>query len=227
MSEAAKVLDLDELTRFRAAVIKALDELRLALGEAESEVGRVRGWIERDQVLYWNGQKRKAQENVTVCKSALYRKQMVTSSKDQKPSVVDEKKALERAIARLDLCEKKMAITKRWSTQIGREEILFKAGLAPLSTCVERDLPQAVALLAKMLQHLESYVRLEAPDLVSLLGVEKARELVAEMRRTGDPAAAGDAEASARDDALAERVADGSAGDAASTQDADGGKETP
>jgi len=138
---------------------------------------------------------------------------MVTSSKDQKPSVVDEKKALERAIARLDLCERKMALTKRWSTQIGREEILFKAGLAPLSTIVERDLPHAVVLLKRMLEHLESYVRMEAPDLVTLLGVDRARELVAEMRRTGDQPAAGEAESAAAPGADAGAETDADAGD--------------
>lgn len=199
MSEAAKVLDLDELARFRAAVIKALDELRLAVDEADSDIGRLRVWIERDQVRYWTGQTRKAQELVALCKSALYRKQMVTSSKDQKPSVVDEKKALERAKARLDLCERKMALTKRWAIQISREEILFKAGMAPLTSFVERDLPHAVTLLARMLQHLEAYMRVEAPDLVSLLGDRQSQEMISEMRRQGTTRTA---------DAMAEAVAE-------------------
>jgi len=185
MSEAAKVLDLDQLARFRAAVIKALEELRLAIAEADSEVGRVRGWIERDQVYYWRGQVRKAQEKVTTCKSALFRKQMITSSKDQKPSVVDEKKDLERAQARLAMCEQKMAATKRWAIQITREEILFKAGMAPLTTVVERELPHSAIMLKKMIEHLEAYMRLAAPDLSKLLG-ERAPDLIADMRRRGN-----------------------------------------
>jgi len=189
MSDAAKVLDLDELARFRATVIKTLDELRLAVSEADSEIGRVRGWVERDQVLYWQGQLRKAQESVTTCKSALFRKQMITSSKDQKPSVVDEKKALERAKSRLAHCEQKMAATKRWAIQLSREEILFKAGMAPLSGFVERDLPHAVTLLARMIQHLEAYTKLQAPDLKSLLG-DRSQEMLAEMRRRGEERAA-------------------------------------
>ena len=185
MSDAAKVLDLDQLARFRAAVIKALEELRLAISEADSEVGRVRGWVERDQVLYWQLALRKAQEKVTTCKSALFRKQMITSSKDQKPSVVDEKKDLERAIARLHFCEQKMAATKRWAIQLSREEILFKAGMAPLAVVVERELPHAVIILKRMIEHIEAYMRLEAPDLSKLLG-ERSPELIADMRRRGD-----------------------------------------
>jgi len=185
MSEAAKVTSLDDLARFRAALVKALDELRLTIGEADSEVGRMRGWIERDQHLYWQSQHRKAQENVTMCKSALFRKQMVTSSKDQKPSVVDEKKALERAQQRLALCEQKRAAVKKWAVQITREEILYKAGLAPLSAMVERELPHAMTLLTRMLEHLEAYTRIQAPDL-SKLYEGKGDELVADMRRRGD-----------------------------------------
>lgn len=185
MSEAAKVTNLDDLARFRASVIKALDELRLSISEAESEVGRMRGWIERDQSLYWQTQQRKAQENVAICKSALFRKQMVTSSKDQKPSVVDEKKMLERAQARLALCEQKRAAVKRWAILITREEILFKAGLSPLAAMVERELPYAVTLLTRMLEHLDAYTKLQAPDL-STLYEGGADETVADMRRRGD-----------------------------------------
>ncbi len=185
MSDAAKVADLEDLSRFRATVIKALDELRLAISEAESEVGRVRGWVERDQHLYWQTQHRKAQEQVAICKSALFRKQMVTSSKDQKPSVVDEKKALERAQARLGLCEQKRAAVRKWAIQITREEILFKAGLSPLSAMVERELPHAVMLLTRMLEHLDAYTRLQAPDL-SRLYEGGAEEVVEDMRRRGD-----------------------------------------
>lgn len=205
MSEAAKVTDLDELARFRAGVVKALEELRLAIAEADSEVGRMRGWIERDQVLYWRSQHRKAQENVALCKSALFRKQMVTSSKDQKPSVVDEKKLLERAQARFATCEQKMAATKKWSIMLSREEILFKAGMAPLATVVERDLPHAVIILKRMMEHLEAYVRLQAPDLSKLLG-DRSAELVADMRRKGEEDA--DAHASGGD-----APSDGTAGD--------------
>lgn len=185
MSEAARVTSVDDLARFRAALVKALDELRLAIGEAESEVGRMRGWIERDQQLYWQSQHRKAQEDVAVCKSALFRKQMVTSSKDQKPSVVDEKKALERAQRRLALCEERRAAVKKWAVQITREEILFKAGLAPLSAMVDRELPHALALLTRMLEHLDAYTSLQAPDLSGIHG-GKTEELVADMRRRGD-----------------------------------------
>jgi hypothetical protein len=197
MSDAARVTNLDELTRFRAGVVKAHEELRLAMAEAESEVGRVRGWLEREQTLYWTTQLRKAQEHVTVCKSALYRKQMITSSKDQKPSIVDEKKALERAQARLAVCEQKRAATRRWTIQINREEILFRAGLAPLSAACERDLPHAILLLKKMIEHLEAYMRLEIPSLSEALGAKAADEFMADMRRHGEDAARDEAEAKA------------------------------
>lgn len=185
MSDAAKVTSIDDLSRFRAAVIKALDELRLSISEAESEVGRIRGWVERDQQLYWQTQHRKAQEQVAICKSALFRKQMVTSSKDQKPSVVDEKKALERAQARLALCEQKRAAVKKWSIQITREEILFKAGMSPLAAMVDREIPHAITLLTRMLEHLDAYTRLAVPDLTTLYE-GKVDDVVADMRRRGD-----------------------------------------
>lgn len=213
--DSASITNVDELVRFRAAVVKALDELRLAAAEADTEIGRTRGWVERDQVTYWRGQIRKAQEAVVMCKSALFRKQMVTSSKDQKPSVVDEKKALERAQARLGLCEQKLAATKRWAIELPREEILFKSGMAPLGAMVERDLPHALSILAQMIQHLDAYLRLEAPDLARDFA-PGADSMAAEMRRTGDAAKVAETAAA---DGAAEAAANDPA-DAAAPEDA-------
>jgi len=181
--EGANVKSIDAITRFKATVATARDDLARALAEADSDIDRAQLWIEREAPAYWKRQLTVRAEEVTVCKSALYRKQVTVSAKDSKPSVVDEKKALQRAQARLAEAEAKAKACKRWATTFQREVILFKGAMSAMQTVVERDLPMAVALMNRMTEALARYA---APEPVELQSMLKALQESAEStRRTG------------------------------------------
>ncbi|MBM4051394.1 MAG: hypothetical protein FJ270_01455 [Planctomycetes bacterium] len=181
--DGANVKSIDAITRFKATVATARDDLARALAEADSDIDRAQLWIEREAPAYWKRQLTVRAEEVTVCKSALYRKQVTVSAKDSKPSVVDEKKALQRAQARLAEAEAKAKACKRWATTFQREVILFKGAMSAMQTVVERDLPMAVALMNRMTEALARYA---APEPVELQSMLKALQESAEStRRTG------------------------------------------
>ena len=189
--EGANVRSLDAIDRFRAQLVEYIDAGRVALSEAESDIERTRGWLERDMVSHWNRQLRKRAELVSRAKSELYRKQTQASAKDSRPSVVDEKKALQRAERRLEEAQNRMNATKRWIRMLEREQSLYKGNVAGFSAMIERDLPHAVGLLKKMSENLEQYVAMSPPDLSRLLEVQTdATEGAAHMRRTGDASTA-------------------------------------
>lgn len=178
--DGANVKSIDAIGRFKATVAAARDDLARALAEADSDVDRAQLWIEREAPAFWKRQVTIRAEEVTVCKSALYRKQLTVSAKDSKPSVVDEKKALQRAQARLAEAEAKTKACKRWATAFQRETILFKGSLAAMQTVIERDLPMAVALMNRMTEALERYA---APEPVELQAMLKALHESAESTR--------------------------------------------
>jgi len=181
--DGANVKSIDAITRFKATIAAARDDLARALAEADSDIDRAQLWIEREAPAYWKRQLTLRAEEVTVCKSALYRKQVTVSAKDSKPSVVDEKKALQRAQARLAEAEAKAKACKRWATTFQREVILFKGTMSAMQTVVERDLPMAVALMNRMAEALARYA---APEPVELQSMLKALQDSAEStRRTG------------------------------------------
>jgi hypothetical protein len=186
--DGANVKSIDAITRFKATIGSARDDLARALAEADSDIDRAQLWIEREAPAYWKRQLTLRAEEVTVCKSALYRKQVTVSAKDSKPSVVDEKKALQRAQARLAEAEDKAKACKRWATTFQREAILFKGTMSAMQTVVERDLPMAIALMNRMAEALARYA---APEPVELQSMLKALQESAEStRRTGSADAA-------------------------------------
>ena len=170
MSEQARVADVATIERFRAALISAAESMSLALEDAEGEVDRTVDWLERDRMDTWRKRIRKGQDEVVACKSALFRKQEIKATADAKPSVVDERKALERAQRRLEFAEERLRASKKWAIELPRQAIVFKGALAPMQTALDRDIPQLAAMMRRMSEHLEDYLR-GGPESERILGI--------------------------------------------------------
>jgi hypothetical protein len=169
----------------KAAVVKFVEEGQLALAEAEGEISRTIDWLSRDCQLHWQRVIRKKQEEVTMCKSALFRKQITPSPNDQRASVVDEKKALQRALADLDDADKRYKATKRWAVELERQYALYKGAVQPFAAAIERDLPNAAARISRMIRALDEYLRTPSPELKTMLEDAQQAIAVASMKRGG------------------------------------------
>ncbi len=181
----ANVVSIEVLQRLRTAMIRCREELGLAISEADSDVDRTVVWVEHDRIMHWRGRVQRLGEDLNNARSALFRKETVTSSKDSKPSVVDEKKTLERVKASLADAERRGQLSRAWATALPREQALLKAGIGPIAAMVDRDLPLAIAALERMSISLERYARDAAVDLRSLLEPEVEAEKVQGTRRSG------------------------------------------
>lgn len=190
----ANVRSIDALQRLRVALIRCHEELTMAISEADGTVDRAVSWVERDRVPHWRMRIQRLGEEVNDARSALFRKQTVTSSADSRPSVVDEKKALDRAKAMLDDAERRSQRSRAWAAEMPRQQALYKGGTAMLAAMVERDLPMAIAALERMSVALERYHRDATPDLRDLLEPKDAPVTpLPGMRRAGEGSAPGGA----------------------------------
>ena len=184
-----RVLDLKTIEKFKGSMAEFGDTVKVALIEADSEIERAIVWLERDRIQHWRRQIQKRQELVTRAKSALYRKQMQGSEKDGRPSVVDEKVELARSLKHLKSAEERLQHTKRWRNRLEREYALYKGQIQSLSGMAERNVPMAVALLGKILEHLEAYTRGKSgsdAELTRLLEQDETRSM---SRGSGDDVA--------------------------------------
>lgn len=161
MAGRANLNTIQALRDAKAAVIEFIDDGKLSLMEAESDVQKTIFWLENDRLTYWQGTVRKCHDKVQQAKSELYRAQM--ASRDERPSCVLERKALAKAQAALEHAEQKVRSTRRWIQALEREHLLFKAALSSFATLLELDLPNAVARLEKLMDHVEAYTALKAP----------------------------------------------------------------
>ena len=64
MSKSANVLSVQTLKDFKLAMINFAEEARNSLSGVDMELRRMRDWLERDQLGYWQSQIKKRQEEL-------------------------------------------------------------------------------------------------------------------------------------------------------------------
>lgn len=184
MAGDANITDIGALDEFRRALIRFREELNAALAEADSEVKSTFVWLERDRMLHWRRAVPRLDEELVSAKSALFRKESQTMGTDQRPSTIDEKKAVERAKRRCEDARDRLERTRRWLATLERDVSLFKSAMSPISSLVDRDLPDAILRLRNMSLALEAY--LATPTVTLGEQLERAKTRVASVRRAGE-----------------------------------------
>ena len=164
MSNTARVDSIDSLKTFRVALIKFGEEANTALAAADAELLRVLGWLERDQVSFWQMQIRKRQEGLERAQEALRMKKLFPDASGRFPTPVEEEKAVRKWKAALEEAQTKLANCKKYARLLQREMMNYKGGVQRFSTWVQSEVPNAVARLDRMVGKLEAYVSLSMPS---------------------------------------------------------------
>ncbi|MDA0803020.1 MAG: hypothetical protein O2819_04595 [Planctomycetota bacterium] len=180
----ARVRSFEVLSQAKVALVDLRDRLGTGISEATSDLERFGQWLEGDLPRELASRLRKQEEEIVMAKSTLFRKELVVSAKDSKPSVVDEKKALQRAIQRAEDTRQRLAATKKWAIAFQRELQLFRGAVTGLQGAVDHDLPMAVAVTGRMLVALERYAAERAPDLQKVFA-DAERDAVPEGVESG------------------------------------------
>jgi hypothetical protein len=76
MSRSANVLSVQTLKDFKYTMINFSEEARNALSGVDMELRRMRDWLERDQLGYWQSQIKKRNEEVMQARSDLHRRKL-------------------------------------------------------------------------------------------------------------------------------------------------------
>ena len=161
MSNSARVDSIDALRQFRVSLIKFAEEANAALGGAESEMQRMMGWLEREQLAHWQLQIRKRQEALGRAQEALRIKKLFPDASGRTPTPVEEEKLVRRCKAAVVEAEQKLANVKKYSRLLQREIMNYKGGVQRFSTLVGSEVPVAISRLDKMAGMLERYVALK------------------------------------------------------------------
>lgn len=163
MSGSAHVTSIQALEALRAALANFDADARDAISLLVLEVRRAVDWLENDRMRYWPEQVRKASQRVVEARNELERAELTYGS-EEKPSCLEQKKALERAKRRLRLCEEKVRRVRHWVRVIRDELNEFDGRVARLNNVLDADLPRAIAALERLVMALEQYTRTALPS---------------------------------------------------------------
>lgn len=169
----AQVRSIDALHRFRMALVEYEDHVLESITLLELELRKALDWIDHDRSAYWPEQVRRSSDNIVQYRNDLERCEMAIRAEDRKSCMV-ERKALERAKQRLRLCEKKVGVVKKWRTELHGQSSQMTGRLARIRDVVERELPNAIATMLRLITSLEQYAAVAETPLSSERGSKDA-----------------------------------------------------
>lgn len=152
----ANVKSIESIRVFRTDLQEYKESLRQSLDILLAELTRAVDYFESDRAAYWPAQVRRASDKLAEARINLERCQ-VTTSPEQGPSCYEEKKALQKAKARLQQANEKVKATKKWVIVVQQEVDQFRSRLAQLNFMTDTELPRAMVLLERLASRLDRY----------------------------------------------------------------------
>jgi hypothetical protein len=152
----ANVESIDALERFAGAIDSLRDASSKNSDDIRDQFQRVSVWLSKELPEYWADQLRIAQKRWSQAREDLHRCQAKSRAEDE-TSCLFERKALERATARRQLCEQRVRtipqLAMHWE-QFLQESTLCVRQLEDVS---ESLLPLAHERLLRMIETLKQY----------------------------------------------------------------------
>lgn len=162
MREAASVRSIEALRRFRAALQSFIEAAGAAIISADVDAQRTGQWLTMERPAFWKHRVRQLEDEVARARQEISKK--VITQAPEPPSLVLERKALNRAIGSLDRAKERQAATKKWASVWERESLLCKGPMSGLSDVLHGELVDGVTRIERMIDRLDEYLRAVAPE---------------------------------------------------------------
>jgi hypothetical protein len=163
MSDSANVRSIEAIAAFRVALTNFSEDARNALGATDMEIRRMRDWLQRDQLVYWQGQIKRRNELLSIARTELHRRRLQASNSDA-ISDTEQKENLRVAQRRLEEAEQKVALIKRLVPVFEHATSEYRSASQPLGDTLTGSLINSLSLLARVVTSLESYLAVAPPS---------------------------------------------------------------
>jgi len=162
--ESARVQSIDALKAFRTSLWKFAEVAARILSDADAEMQRMRIWLETEQHSYWRNQIQKRTELVARAKDAVLSKKLYKNIDGTRAGAIEEEKALQLAIRRLEEANHKFENVRRYTQRLQKELLLYQGQVQRLANAVQVEVPMAAARLEDLVASLEAYVAGGRPE---------------------------------------------------------------
>jgi hypothetical protein len=166
MSTQASVHSVEALKELRAALALFAEDSLAALGGVDMEIRRTIQWLQHDRTSYWQQQIKRRREAVAAAQAEVFRRKLA-QSRDHTPAYSEQKEILRKAEANLRDAEMRAALVKKWQPALQQAVLEYRASTRRMADISRGDVPRAMAVLVKMIDALEAYLRVAPPSGVS------------------------------------------------------------
>jgi hypothetical protein len=163
MSSQASVHSIDSLKDLRVALALYGEETLEALGGVEAEVRRTLRWLQDERPFYWQEQIKRRREQVSQARAEVFKKNL-QKRPDYVPPMSEQKENLRKAEISLQEAEKRLAMVRKWQPLFKQAVLEYHASVQRLKDLAAGDVPRAVNVLTRMIDALESYLRVAPPS---------------------------------------------------------------
>lgn len=163
MSRSANVHSIQTLKDFKLAMIEFGEDARNALSGVEMDLRKMRDFLERDQLGYWQMQVKRRNEEVMQARSDLHRRKISQQGSDS-VSDSEQKEALREAMRRLRIAEEKVALIRKLIPQLHHAIAEYHSHSQPLGDHISGGFEKSLSVLERMVLSLEAYVATTAPS---------------------------------------------------------------
>lgn len=165
MSSQTDVRSIDGLKDLRVALALYEENATAALGLVEFEVKRTARWLVEERPAYWQEQIKRRREQVAMAKSELFRRKLQERPGHAVP-MSEQKENLRAAEAALLDAEKRLIMVRKWQPMFNQAVLEYHAAAQRIKNLTATDVPSAINLLSRLIDALESYLKV-APPLLS------------------------------------------------------------
>ena len=156
MSGQAQVSSIESLESFRADLILVISQMQPAIDESNSEVMRMRQWLEHEQHAFWSDQLRRRRRKLEEAQAELFNARISLMN----DSCILPQMAVQKAQRSVAEAEQKMAALKKWLRELEPlTEPLLKQ-IEQLRGYLTTDLGKAVVGLSETVKILDAYAKI-------------------------------------------------------------------
>jgi len=159
---SANINSPEIIKRLRGRFVDFDSKCRQALTGVHADVRRLLEWLKREQGPYWRQQFRRREEAAEKARRE-YASALHGRKHTRKVSVVDEKKALDRAMRLKEEAEEKLKAVRKWVLAIEHRADKLRQPCITFSSLLASLTPRALARLDQMLDSLDEYLRPDGP----------------------------------------------------------------
>ncbi len=161
MSESAEVRSLAQLQNLRERIGNCRAQTIKEAEAAGAEIIKLTRWLEDEAAGYWRQQLAESERWLNECREALMRCQ-ATVRADEKRPCTDERKRVDKALARRNLCEAKLRAARDALVEWQRQIVKLRGRLQNTSDMADADMMVTLNHLDKIIATLEAYTNLRS-----------------------------------------------------------------